>query len=353
MGTGPPGGGLYDALAGLPLTIEGYALERRAIAVSSGFTRVTTVVEVQGGGLRGEGEDVAYDPADQEGHPSDLDLRGGGTFDDFSRRLDRLDLFPAASPRRPSARDYRRWAFESAALDLALRQAGQSLGDALSLPYRPVRFVVSTRQEIEPWLVIDPAIEFKLDPTPDWTPEVIGRLAATGSVRILDLKGYHAGTEVEAPPDPALYRACAEAFPDAILEDPAWDPESERALAGHEERIAWDVRIHSAADLDELPFEPRFLNVKPSRFGTVRRLLECFEACRARAIACYGGGQFELGPGRGQIQALASLLYPDGPNDVAPGGYNYPEPRAGLRSSPLAPADDLTGFSFSAAPSSG
>ena len=35
----------------------------------------------------------------------------------------------------------------------------------------------------------------------------------------------------------------------------------------------------------------------------------------------YGGGQFELGPGRGQIQYLASVFHPDGPNDVAPTGF--------------------------------
>ena len=45
------------------------------------------------------------------------------------------------------AEGYRRWAFESAALDLALRQNGLGLGDALGRAERPVRFVVSTRAE--------------------------------------------------------------------------------------------------------------------------------------------------------------------------------------------------------------
>jgi len=49
----------------------------------------------------------------------------------------------------------------------------------------------------------------------------------------------------------------------------------------------------------------------------------------------YGGGQFELGPGRPQIQALASLFYADSPNDVAPSEYNVGGPRAGLPRSPL------------------
>ena len=58
----------------------------------------------------------------------------------------------------------------------------------------------------------------------------------------------------------------------------------------------------------------------------------------------YGGGQFEIGPGRGQIQYLASVFHPDTPNDVAPGGYNDADPPAGLPDSPLAPQPRPTGF---------
>lgn len=336
---------LYERLAGLPVEIEGYSLERRSVDVSSGFTRVTTTVVLAGGGETGRGEDVGYEAEDHDGYPEDLALSGTGTLDEVSARLDGLDLFPRP-PTREADRDYRRWAFESAALDLALRQAGLSLGTALDLPYRPVRFVVSTRLEIEPWLEIDPELEFKLDPTPDWTPERMREAAASGRVRALDFKGYYTGTEVETPPDPALYRAVAETFPEAILEDPAWTEETRAALAGHEGRVAWDAPIHSVADLDRMPVAPRWLNVKPSRFGTLRRLCDTLDACTARGIACYGGGQFELGIGRSQIQALASLLYPDAPNDVAPTGYNDPVPRPGLPGSPLRPAAEQAGTGF-------
>jgi hypothetical protein len=57
----------------------------------------------------------------------------------------------------------------------------------------------------------------------------------------------------------------------------------------------------------------------------------------------YGGGQFELGVGRPQIQRLASVFYPDGPNDVAPSEYNAGGPRPGLPQSPL-PAPSGPGF---------
>jgi hypothetical protein len=86
------------------------------------------------------------------------------------------------------------------------------------------------------------------------------------------------------------------------------------------------------------------VNVKPSRVGSLRDLLTTYDVCERRGIGMYGGGQFELGPGRGQIQYLASLFHPDGPNDVAPRAYNDPEPRPGLPSSPLQPALDEVGF---------
>ena len=93
--------------------------------------------------------------------------------------------------------------------------------------------------------------------------------------------------------------------------------------------------MHSLADLDALPLAPRWLNIKPSRFGTVAKLLDCVEACEQRGIRMYGGGQFELGPGRRQIQRFAGLFYAGGPNDVAPTEYNVGDARPGLAPSPL------------------
>jgi hypothetical protein len=49
-----------------------------------------------------------------------------------------------------AARRYRNWSFESAALDLALRQAGRALHDVLGLEPQPVRFVNSLGLGKEP-----------------------------------------------------------------------------------------------------------------------------------------------------------------------------------------------------------
>ncbi len=58
----------------------------------------------------------------------------------------------------------------------------------------------------------------------------------------------------------------------------------------------------------------------------------------------YGGGMGELGVARGQIQLLASLFSPDGPNDIAPSGFNALDPALDLETSPLSARPAPTGF---------
>ena len=322
---------LWESLAGLTVKVDGYRLERRESSTPSGWTRVTTTVVVEGDGATGEGEDVTYQPELHDGVPAELMLAGTWSLEDLSRHLDEFEELTEG---------YRRWAFESAVLDLGLRQNELGLGEALGRKERPVRFVVSTRAEPQRWLEVAPGLEFKLDAEKDWDRELLRGLRELDRVRVVDLKAYYRGTSVDLAPDPELYRAVVEELPDAIIED-AWLEDGLReALAGAEDRLSFDAPVHSLADLDGLPLEPRWLNVKPSRFGTARELLETVEACEERGISMYGGGQYELGPGRLHIQRLASIFYPDGPNDVAPHEYNEGEPRDGLPESPLEPRDE-------------
>ncbi|MHB8470610.1 MAG: enolase-like domain-containing protein [Gaiellaceae bacterium] len=330
---------LWDSLAGLRVRIDGYGVARRELDTGS-WTRVTTTVQLHGDGSTGEGEDVTYTAQDHDAFPAALMLAGTWTLDELSRRLDDVELW-RAEPAAAGSRDHRRWAFESAALDLALRQAETSFADAVGARYAPVRFVVSTRTDVEPYLALNPELEFKLDVEADWDRTLMDRLAAVDRVRVLDLKAYYRGTSVDLAPDPELYRKVVAAFPDVVIEDPWLGDECREALAGAEPRVSFDAPVHSLRDLEALRLEPRWLNVKPSRFGTVRGVLECIEACRERGIRMYGGGQFELGHGRQQIQRLASVFYPDGPNDVAPSEYNEGGARPGLATSPLPPPEGI------------
>ena len=335
----------FDALAGFSLDVDSFQLERAEAPVSSDFTRVTTTIALDGRGEQGYGEDVTYEPEDHCDFPQ-LDLAGTWTLRSFSEALEGRNLFPGRDPSYPASHAYRRWALESSALDLALRQAGVSLGEAVGRSYRPVRFVVSTRHDPREWLALDPELEFKLDPTNEWDREYMQALADTGRVRVLDLKAYYPTDTLELSFDRDLYHAVVEVFPDAVIEDPALTDELRTALGPVEARFSFDAPIHSVADVEALPLSVSHLNIKPSRFGSLERLFACLAWCGERGVAMYGGGQFELGVGRSHIQALASLYYASGPNDVAPCDYNEPEPAAGLPSSPLQPPATPVGLAF-------
>jgi L-alanine-DL-glutamate epimerase-like enolase superfamily enzyme len=347
----------WEQVEGLPLRIDQYELEPLQAQVSSEFERKTTVVRLRTDEHEGLGEDVTYDAIDHDvlqAAGANLPLAGEWTIGSFCEHVGTLDLFPQ-EPLREVSRNYRRWAYESAALDLALRQGGTTLHELLGRAPQPVRFVVSLRlgepPSMEPVLKrldAHPTLRFKLDPTSSWDELLIAELAQTGAVDSVDFKAYYVGSIVDQPPDPVLYERVVEALPDAWIEDPALTVQTDRVLAPHRERFSWDAPIHSIADIEALPYPARMVNIKPSRLGGLRNLLEAFDYCAQRAIGNYGGGQFELGVGRGQIQYLASLFHPDAPNDVAPTGYNLPDPPAGLPDSPLDPTPSPTGFRWEA-----
>ena len=344
----------FDLLADLPLTVERYSLEALEASVSSGFERLTTIVHLEGDGLEGVGEDVVYDSEDhvafQEAGPT-LALTGRYTLGEFCQLIESLDLFPVA-PTREVSRLYRRWTFHSAALDLALRQAARPLHEVLGREPRPMTFVVSLRLgepptlgPIQRRLAGYPTLRFKLDPTSSWTEALIADLVQTGAVDSVDFKSLYRGTVVDQPPDPVLYRRVVEAFPQAWIEDPDVVTQgTAEVLEPHHDRITWDAPIHSIEDIEALPFAPRMVNIKPSRMGGLPALCAMYDYCAEHGIGAYGGGQFELGPGRGQAQYLASLFHPDTPNDLAPVGYNQNDPPAGLPSSPLPPTPSEVGF---------
>jgi hypothetical protein len=357
--------GFFDRLADLPISIEGYELEDRDRTYGT-FTRASTVVHLRGGGAEGIGEDVLYDQLDHIAHRDAgpvHDLSGPRTLGELCDLLGGLDLFRDAPPVRPFSRHYRRWAYESAALDLALRQNGVALHEALGIDPKPVRFVCSTRlggfgedappsstEALRKRLAKYPRMRFKLDPENDWTAELIAEIRELAGVDVLDLKGHYRGTPVDVETDPGLYHQVAEAFPGAYLEDPDLNEETRPALESHRDRVTWDAPLHSVADITALEWKPKAINSKPSRFGSLQEISSVYEHCEREGIAIYSGGQGEVGVGRGQIQYLASLFHPDTPNDCAPSGYNDPSVPDGLPESPLEPAPSPTGFRWGERP---
>jgi hypothetical protein len=347
------GESLWSRLAGLALIVEGCQYDRLHAVLAHEFQRVTTHVRLVGAGAYGLGEDVSVHVEDgtslHETQPT-LPLAGEWTLGGFCDHLATLDPWPKP-PEWEAARRYRNWAFESAALDLALHQAGRALHDVLGLEPRPVRFVNSlglgeqpSIEHLRRRLARSPRVRFKLDAEATWSPALIDEVAATGAVDTIDFKGQY-GLEVKDPEAlGALYDRVLAAFPDAYLEDPHDLPETARRLGDQLERVSYDAPIHGAEDIGATPLPARVVNVKPSRIGSLRALFEVYTRCARERRPMYGGGMGELGVGRGQIELLAALFHADAPNDVAPSAYNEDDPPGGLPASPLAPRPEATGF---------
>src|SRR6059036_354196 len=351
------GESLWLRLAELPLVIEACEYDRLYAVLANDFERFTTHVRLIGEGTDGLGEDVSIFREDgtalHETRPA-LGLEGEWTLAGFCDHLATLELWPEP-PEWEAALRFRNWAFESAALDLALRQAGRSLHDVLGLAPQPVRFVNSLglgkEPSIEPVhrrLARSPGVRFKLDAEATWTPALVEEIAATGAVDTIDFKGHY-GFEVEDPEAlVALYDGVLDAFPDAYLEDPHDLPEIAERLGDQLDRVSYDAPIRGAEDIGATPLAARVVNVKPSRIGSLRRLFEVYALCARERRPMYGGGMGELGVGRGQIELLAALFHADAPNDVAPSAYNEDDPPGGLPASPLPPRPEATGFRWAA-----
>jgi L-alanine-DL-glutamate epimerase-like enolase superfamily enzyme len=338
---------LWSRVADLPLTIAEYRWE--SVAPPGEPEHGRYILHVSDGTLEGLGEEVGGTMMDEDGAflalaPS-LPLAGSWTLASFSDHVAGLDLWPEP-PEWDMARRLRRWAFESAALDLALAQSGRSLAEALGRAPAPVRFVNSLGLGDPPSLATIarrleryPDLRFKLDAEPSWSASLIAEVAATGAVDVIDFKGRYGMEVADEAALVAMYHEVVARFPDAILEDPHDLPEVTELLEPHAARVAFDAPIATAADITTT-----IVNVKPSRIGSVRALLDIYDHCEQTGVRMYGGGMGEREVARGQIELLASLFHPDSTNDVAPSPYNQPDLTAGLPQSPLVPEAPAPGF---------
>ena len=225
-------------------------------------------MHLRGDGQEGIGEDVVYDVLDHIAHRDAgpvLDLTGPATLGEACALLGELDLFAGAPPEREPSRHYRRWAYESAALDLALRQSGLALWEVVERDPEPLRFVCSTRlasfgddaksttEPIRKRLDKYPALEFKLDPENDWDAELIAEIAELAPVRVLDLKGHlPRARRSTSRPTPSSTARSPRRSPRPTSRTPTSTPRRRAVLEPHADRVTWDAPLHSLADVKEM-----------------------------------------------------------------------------------------------------
>lgn len=339
---------LWTAVKDLPITIESSSLE--ALEPSGPTDREdfsTTQVRLRGRGEEGIGEQVGM-PETQKGlRATDFPLTGEwATLADFLAHLDTIDMWPEP-PEYDLERNWRRWTFESAALDLALRQSGTSLAKVLGRTPQPVTFVNSFGLGDPPDIdkvanrrALHPTVGFKLDVAPSWTQEIMDRIAAVEGVAVIDFKGHY---DLEVEDEAALlamYERTVATFTDVVFEDPHDHPAVIELLTPIADRVSYDAPITSVESIGETAITVGIVNVKPCRVGRLEELSRMYAHCESAGIQMYNGGMGELGVGRGQAQLLAALFHPDAPNDIAPSEYNLEEQPASLPPSPLDPSPD-------------
>ncbi|MFC6616033.1 hypothetical protein ACFQAS_14040 [Halopenitus salinus] len=342
----------YRDIKSVPVTVEAVSFEEKRIETEH-RTFERTIIRVRGEGVTGCGEDVtrsreAHNRLREDG----LALpTGDWTVGTFSDALDADSNILTQTASR-DAPEYLRWAIESAVLDLALKQSGRSLASVLDRTYEPMAFVVSLQlgdsphiRPVNRFLDADSSIEFKIDVPDTPSDELLSALSDTGAVRILDLKAQY-GSDVGAPTDPDLYRQLFETFPDALIEDPAVTDTTRPVLDEYADRISWDAPITGVESTQELPWVPAALNIKPCRSGTLESLCRILEYGLQHDVELYGGGMFELDAGRAHSQALASLFYPNSPNDLAPPAYHTYRDDKSYPSSPLEPPAKPAGIGW-------
>src|SRR4029078_6297295 len=104
------------------------------------------------------------------------------------------------------------------------------------------------RHDLRDWLAVAPELEFQVDPIPgEWDVEHMDALAATGRVRVCDLKAHYVGTPVDTMPDASFHRQIAEHFPGAVIEDPSLAADVLHAPGGSFARLSFDSHHTSLA----------------------------------------------------------------------------------------------------------
>lgn len=361
---------LLKAVLPLPVKIERLSSSQLELGGAASFTRVTTTVELHGDGHVGRGEDIAYSSDTQAEIPAAFaareDLVGEWTIASLAEHL---DAHPFATPGGKQMDDkpgYHRWALESAALDLALRQRGTDLASLLDASWQPVRVSLSmglgsppSDEVVRTWRERDGSTTFKLDASKAWDHALVAQLAESGdAVATVDLKGLYTGDWADNDYPATLYEAIGNGLPHALIEDAKLDAETLDALDEDAlGRLAWDYPISKPSDVPGLEgstatfsdLRPAAINIKPSRFGTLEGLLETIALCDREGIPCYAGGQYELGIGRTHVQSIASLCFPDGPNDCAPVMFHAATPQSDdVPLGPVVPPAGHVGFGWDA-----
>ena len=249
---------LWTAVKDLPIAIESSSFEALVPTGPTGREDFsTTQLRLRGRGEEGIGEQVGLADAQESLRASDFPLIGTwATLEEFLAHLDAIEMWPEP-PEYELQRSWRRWTFESAAVDLALRQSSTGLPEVLARTPRPVRFVNSfglgdppDADKVAAGRAMHPTVGFKLDVVPSWTQGIMDRIAAVEGVTTIDFKGQYGLEVADDAALVAMYERTLATFDEVVFEDPHDLPAILALLTPIADRVSYDAPITSVESLD-------------------------------------------------------------------------------------------------------
>ncbi len=285
---------LWSAVEDLPIAIESFSCEALVPSGPTGLEdHSTTQLRLQGRGEEGVGEQVGMGDAQESLRASDFPLTGEWvTLAGFLAHVEEIDMWPEP-PEYELQRNWRRWTFESAALDLALRQSATSLPEILGRTPQPVRFVNSfglgdppDAEKVANRRAMHPTVGFKLDVAPSWTQEIMDRVTAVEGVATIDFKGQY-GLEVEDEAALlAMYERTLATFTEVVFEDPHDHPAVLELLTPIADRVSYDAPITSVASIGATLSRYGSSTSSPVASATCRSSAACTRTASPLASRC-------------------------------------------------------------------
>ena len=303
----------FDALADLPLEIEGYELEGLEFETGELRTaddgRSTSGAAARRGSARTSSTTPSTTSPCRTPAPT-LDLTGHATLGEFCEFIGGVDTFPrraasatsrATTGAGPSSRRRSTWRCArrgSASPRRSAASRGRSTSSARCASSARRGRAAPRSSRCGASSTAYPDLRFKLDPTNDWDDELIAELVETGAVDSLDLKGFYKGTAGRRRDRPRALREADRGLPRRLARGPRRqrrDPAAARA--GRATGSPGTRRSTRSPTSRRCPGRREMVNIKPSRFGGLRDLCATYDYCDERGIGAYGGGQWELGVG--------------------------------------------------------
>ena len=217
---------------------------------------------------------------------------------------------------------------------------------ARRVPRSRVTFVSSTRADRprRDWLALYPDAALQARPDAGMDGRADREARRPRQRRHGRPQGPVQGNDRRQPGRRGSLPPCRRGVPDAWIEDPALTPETDRCSSRTATGSRGTRRSTRGPTSRRCRSHRKLPELKPSRFGSLQRLFEFYDAARRRASRSTAAASSSSASAAAQIQLLAVALPPRRPERRGARRLQRERAAHGLPTSPLAPLPERYGF---------